>query len=398
MKHFIRSRAVMLALVLVLLSSVGCGDTGDDNMSQQGSFGKLDTTKKNDTSQSDISDTLDNSDISEMPNISDNSDTSDTPNTSDDSDTSEAPTEFAYSEAAQNSIDGLYFNYWHERFAASYLGYREEGDTTDLTEWLHNEAPTLASFWPFLLEIPEEDILGEYGDLYCVVPLDESLTFTVKSVEWEVGGNGSVPHYSEPLYYPKIDHPFLMYITHTRWVDETNLTLEYEQPDGFVGTWCPTYDPETGCLKAHTKGRILDFASLYDVGDYVPHLGNNDPAPDSEWLPPTNVGLGNTTWYSENGWVLEFKYDESAGIGYGDMVLYQPEETDDGILLTTYYDGTWWMDYDRLCLGVYDGNCPFPILISPSGEKMVIMKSDDGSVLPFFEPGQGIIRMTLSYE
>lgn len=306
-----------------------------------------------------------------------------------------SPSPHVYSDAAQAALDGLYMNYGHERFAASYLGYREDGDTSSLSAWMYDNNPAQASFWPFLLEIPGEDIIGEYGDVYCVVPMDGNLTFTVKSVEWETEGNGSTPHYSDPVYYAQIDRPFLLYITHTQWRDETNLTVEFVEPSGFVGTWCPTYDPETGNLYAHSEGNILDFAALYEIGDYVPHLGNNDPAPDSEWLPPTNLGLGNTTWYSDNGWVLEFSYIEGDETGY--MVLYQPVEDGDGMTLTPYYDGTWWMEDDSLCLGVYDGNCPFPLLISPSGEQMVIMQAEDGSVLPFFREGQSIVSLTLSY-
>lgn len=305
-------------------------------------------------------------------------------------------TPFAYSEAAQISIEDLYTGRRHELFAAAYLGYREKGDTTDFVEWLHNSYPLMPAFWPFLTEIPQEDIIGDYGELYCVVPMDESVTFTVKGVEWETLGNGTQPHYSEPLYHAEVGRPFLLYVTHGRWRDETSLTVEYVQQDGFVGTWFPTYDPETGRLEIRKdsdgRGTVLDFALRHDIGWNMPM---DVPIGDMEWLPPTDLGLGNTAWYSENGWVLEFSYDESAEAGSGCMVLYQPVEGEDGTILTPYYDGTWWMEDDSLCLGVYEGNCPFPLLISPSGELLVIMQADDGSVLPFFEKGQTTAGLTL---
>ena len=148
----------------------------------------------------------------------------------------------------------------------------------------------------------------------------------------------------------------------------------YKEPDGET-----TYDGDM----------IFDFAHLYDVGDYIPRL-DDGYAPDAEWLPPTELGLANTCWYSDNGWLLEFGADGSADDG---MVLYQPAE--DGTL-APYYEGSWWMEDDSLCLGVYEGHCPFPLLISPSGEQLIVMQADDGSVLPFFEEGQTTVGLTLS--
>lgn len=106
-------------------------------------------------------------------------------------------------------------NDWYgELFAAAYLGYRDEDNTDSLIEWLYNNCPMLKASWAFLEEIPEEDIIGEYGDLYCIVPMDESVTFTVKSVEWETLGNGTMPRYSDPLYYAEVNCPFLMYVAY----------------------------------------------------------------------------------------------------------------------------------------------------------------------------------------
>lgn len=238
-----------------------------------------------------------------------------------------------------------------------------------------------------------------HGELYCIVPLAESACVTVKSVEWNYEGNGSVPTFSDPLYCGEVGKPFLMYVNYGGvaglWDDDPDTIIEYERDDGFAATWFPEH--EEGCIfRQYQDGHdsVMDFSLLYDIGDYIPYL-DIGPAPDSEWLPPTDLGLGNTAWYSDNGWVLEFSYDESAGVGSGCMVLYQPVEDEDGTTLTPYYDGTWWMEDGSLCLGVYEGNCPFPLLISPSGEKLVIMQADDGSVLPFFEKGQTTVGLTL---
>ena len=51
--------------------------------------------------------------------------------------------------------------------AAAYLGLREKGDQTELTDWLRENCADLTSELPFLLEIPSERVLGAgYGKLF----------------------------------------------------------------------------------------------------------------------------------------------------------------------------------------------------------------------------------------
>lgn len=157
-----------------------------------------------------------------------------------------------------------------------------------------------------MAEIPQADIIGEYGDLYCVLPLDESVTFTVKGMEWETLGNGTQPHYSKPLYCAEVGCPFLLYVTHGQRRDETSLAVEHVQANGFTGTWFPTYDPDTGRLEvrkdSNGQDTVLDFTLLHDIGCNMP---TDLPIGDMEWLPPTALGIGGAAWYSENGWMME---------------------------------------------------------------------------------------------
>lgn len=367
-----RKIAWLLVLLTVGSALAGCVSTGEIESETTAEM----ETAAAETIETELSDPV----VSEDPN------TPDAP---------ESATEFAYSAEAQAAIEGLYVNCWHEQFAASYLGYREESDDSTLAEWLQNNCPMLTSFWPFLAEIPQEDIIGDHGYLYCIVPMDASVAFTVKHLEWENTGDNVPPSNSETLYAPQVDRPFLLYSTCESWLDNADVVLEMVEADGFEGVWSPVLQPDgsiTNPLSRDGGYTIVDFAGLYDIGDYVPHLYNNTDA-DSGWLPPTETGLANTTWYSDNGWVLSFGMDGNAADG---MVLYAPEEGEDGTL-TPYYEGTWWMEDDKLCLGVYDGVCPFPLLLSPSGEKLVIMQAEDGSVLPFFVEGQTICNLSLVY-
>lgn len=369
MKHFTFFRAVALMLVLAMaFSLVGCSEAESNTTPQQGSFGKLD-----------------------QPNT-DQSDTQ-----------SESDEPYVYSVAAQSAIEALNSNHYGELFAAAYLGYRDEDNTDSLVEWLYNNCPMLKASWAFLEEIPEEDIIGEYGDLYCVVPMDESVTFTVKSVEWETLGNGTTPHYSEPMYYAEVNRPFLMYVNYGDGWEEANLTVEFEEQDGFVGTWFPQYNQENACLQSWTQANgyevLLDFEHLND-NDYDTDVSSDD----MYWLPAVEVVIGDTTWYSDNGWMLVFGYDENAESGSGGVVLYEPKQEGDEVILSRYFQGVWWLEDDsKLYIDAYNDRGEFvgglfPVRLSPSsGELMRITRADDGTVLPFFEDGQTISVLTLSY-
>lgn len=377
-------RKIAWLLVLLMLPLAGCVSTNEPESDTTAELESLSeepgATTETELSETEVSDPV----PSEEPTPTDEQGAAEEQGT----------TEFAYSAEAQAAIEGLYVNLWNEEFAASYLGYREEGDTSTLSEWLQDNCPMLTSFWPFLAEIPEEDIVGDHGYLYCIVPMDASVQFAVKGLEWENGGDNMPPSSSEVLYVPQLDRPFLLYSTCESWVDNADVVLEFVEADGFEGVWTPVLEPDgsiTNPLAQDGGYTIVDFASLYDIGDYVPHLQSGTDA-DSGWLPPTETGLANTTWYSDNGWLLSFGEDGNAEDG---MVLYYTEGEEG--TLTPYCEGTWWMEDDGLCLGVYDGNCPFPLLISPSGEQLVIMRADDGSVLPFFVEGQTICSLSIVY-
>lgn len=315
----------------------------------------------------------------------------------------EEPGAFAFSELAQAALDDLCAHGQQEYMAAAFLGEREEGDSTPLSQWLHDTAPVLASIWPFLEEIPEENIFGEYGDLYCIVPLVESARIALKGVQWETLGNGLQPRYSEPLYYGEVGKPFLVYIRNNElWTYEPDMAIEYVREDGFAATWSPEH--QAGYIfRPEENGHscVIDFAQLYDVGDYIPFF-QEDLEGDAQWLVPTDLGLADTTWCSNDGWVLVLAYDEGAEGSSGGMVLYEPLLEGYEISLTRYCHGVWWMEGDSLYLDAYNDRGEmvggaFPVRVSPSGEQLVMMQGEDGTRPPFFNSWQTTATLTLSY-
>ena len=73
-------------------------------------------------------------------------------------------------------------------FAVAYFGYQDTWDSdipVDPFEAMQAEAPQLCEDLPFLLDIPRERIIGEYGELYCIVPLDTDATVAISRGSWD---------------------------------------------------------------------------------------------------------------------------------------------------------------------------------------------------------------------
>ena len=95
--------------------------------------------------------------------------------------------------------------------AVAYLGYREEGDTTPLSDWLQESFSGLTEAMPFLLNIPDERILGTgWGYLYCLVPRNENTTLTAHHVTWESSEHRIGPVMDQVIYQAKSDRPVLI--------------------------------------------------------------------------------------------------------------------------------------------------------------------------------------------
>ena len=69
--------------------------------------------------------------------------------------------------------------------AAAYLGYREKGDTSKLSDWMLENCFDLTAEMPVILTIPPERVLGPgYGKLFCVIPRGENTSLAVNHITW----------------------------------------------------------------------------------------------------------------------------------------------------------------------------------------------------------------------
>ena len=80
-------------------------------------------------------------------------------------------------ELVEECLDKLGFDLEYGGYpgAAAYLGYREKGDTSKLSDWMLENCLDLTAEMPVMLTIPSERVLGPgYGKLFCVIPRGEN--------------------------------------------------------------------------------------------------------------------------------------------------------------------------------------------------------------------------------
>ena len=286
--------------------------------------------------------------------------------------------------------------------AAAYLGCRKQGDSASLSEWMQSNCSGLTEAMPFILNIPDERILGDgYGDLYCIVPKDENTSLSVNRVKWKTVGYGVWPVAEEILYREEYAEPVLVFVNFEQWRDEPDIEVILVTNDGVEVKWCPQID-EYGILVIPTGQDyipvLMDFTFFGDITGLDYPEGWELPG-DDLWLAPTDQGLADTAWTCEH-WLLELHWG-NGGPGYsGTADLYYHEDEEQRYDIA--YSGVWRMEGDCLEMELY-GNYEciegsFPVEIDPSGEHLYIERDRETDVCPpFFSDDMVCMELTLSY-
>ena len=286
--------------------------------------------------------------------------------------------------------------------AVACLGQREPNDRSSMTDWLLENSGGLVSELPFLLEIPAERVLGgESGKLYCIVPRDENTSLAVNHVTWESQGNGVWPVADEVLYREEYAQPVLVFVNYEEWPDEPDTEINLVTNNGLEVKWYPLTDA-SGCPVVPTgvnyAPMLMDFG-VFGAATGIDYPEDWEPAGDDWWLPPTDLGLADSTWVCDD-WMMDLRYGgcdpEYAGIAE----LYHRFE--DNTELTRVFSGVWRMEDDCLRLELSAGtgtslSGSFPILISPSGEEMHFQRSRSGEGVPFLSDDMDSIELIRSY-
>ena len=273
--------------------------------------------------------------------------------------------------------------------AVAYLGYKEQGDAAPLSDWLWENCAGLTEAMPFLLHVPAEHILGPgYGDLFCIVPRDETTMLTVEHVTWVPSQFEVGEVTDEVLYQARSAQPVLIFknLDDSHPLPDVHITLE---PDnGPMCEWFPDVDEyDALSIPGYPENPILlDFAIWGDVTG-LDYPDDWEFPGDIRWDPPTAWELAYTNWSCEH-WDMEISWGDSTEPDYEGIVnlYHQPE---DGQEYTLAYTGIWRMENGCLRLELSDGmggsvSGSFPVRIDPTGDYLYIEQDWETGVCPPF--------------
>lgn len=279
--------------------------------------------------------------------------------------------------------------------AVAYLGYREQGDSTPLSDWLRENGSGLTEGLPFLLGIPDTCVLGAgYGDLYCIVPRNENTSLSVNRVTWK----DAEPVTEEVLYREEYAQSVLVFVNYNQSRENPDTEIVLVTDSGAEVTWYPRTDEEGCPVVPYTEdyiSRLLDFTFYGDYMDAKYYEGD-PPA----WYPPTDWGLAYTSWDYGN-WYMEMSWGDSSPEYSGIVNLYYHEA--EGQEYELAYSGVWRMEEERLRLELSDnaGNSisgAFPADIDSYGEYLSIYQDPETYVCPpFFDEGMTYAVLALTY-
>lgn len=232
-------------------------------------------------------------------------------------------------EALRQSMEGS-----GQAFAVAYFGYHNTPDTDapeDPYGILREYAALLCEEYPFMPEIPAERVVGECGDLFCIVPLDPNAAVTVSRANWD-DENGQYI-YDDAVYSSESGEPILLFCEARDVLPDTQLCITTEAEDVI---WNPFINDKL-CVEPLQveEGKNL----LWDFTDYwqllaVPYYNMVDDG----WEFPTAESLEGTTWRVPwDGYWVTF-HERTCDVGWLD------ENWEAG---GTYTGADWELTYDE---------------------------------------------------
>lgn len=340
--------------------------------------------------------------------------------------TADEPAPVGYSKEAEESLDFLRGGLYESALAGvTYLGYREAGDTTPLADWLTESSYGQPDLFPFLLEVPPEQIIGgESGHLFCIVPRDDSINLVIDHVTWQ-STQYEINAVSDAVLYEKQSaEPVLLFVHYKNEKD-----IGYQQPDVWVKLlvddvadsvhWYPEideYDYVVGPVDEDGPVLMefgfvtgLDYPADWEDSESWESAENWDLSEEYGYAAPTDMGLADTSWYCGGEWMMDLHGNDRTPGYSGSVELYDhiydgiEDETWDETWDDPAYSGIWRMEGDCLRLELTDrsGNSfsgSFPVLIDLSGENLSIYQDYETLVCPpFFEEGITSMNLIPSY-
>ena len=217
----------------------------------------------------------------------------------------------------------------HQMFAVAYFGYHYSkilGQPVDPFAVMEEYAPELCVDWPFLLEIPGDRVIGEGGDLFCIIPLDADATVAVSKGYWDDENEQHI--YDDMIYSSMSGEPILLFCNDAGWEPDTQVYISGPSGETY---WCAGTDMNGFAMQG-------DF---YDVSPYAELLkADHRWLKDCEWTLPTQDQLIGTAWsssfYFADG--TEYTYEMSI---QNDFLEARWNDGEDHV----YHDAAWELTY-----------------------------------------------------
>ena len=318
------------------------------------------------------------------------------------------PTPTGFSAEAEQSLVWLRerMAFPQTMFGAAFLGYTGEASDGD---WLSETDQATLQKYPFISEIDTGHTIGDDDYLYCLVPLDENATVSVNLMRWD--SKSDTEEVIEVLYRSEVGDPLLIFAAGG---DDAYAYLSYIQVQivdnaGNSCVWEPQFYTSTGhivpCFSENGDYLSFDFTEYGWQGvpsELAPWLADG-------WSGVYASGLGGSwttqaaAWDTDriaNYYLWFFPEDEMGGTVelYWEYEGADPSKTTWEEVWSGFWTTTSVMDgpsYVTVSLslvggdnyGVTDGpyyiSETYPILMSPSGEEMVIGAGENEVSLPF---------------
>lgn len=285
-------------------------------------------------------------------------------------------------------------------FGVAYVGQWSAAAAADtgiaLEQWMESALSPLAANYPFASEIDANHTIGSDGTLYCIIARDFASSISV-----------SVTNSGELLYRSENGDPILLF------AGSDDLTVSVTTADGAEYLWHPMLDAN----QEHPQLLIGDERELL-FWDFTP-TSILDELFSEGWAGPTDAGLvpdadGTDWWFTTAdarvSYCLSF-YRIDAGSYDGEVVL-QCFYADDTTLQAEWQG--WWLleteegqpsrlSIDMMLLNGADTSSfqasslvgeVCQVLIHPSGDFLLLLSGEDGSVLPFLPEGVQMVELT----
>ena len=174
-------------------------------------------------------------------------------------------------------------------FAVASLGYQLPLDGTppvDPYTVMEEYASGLCREYPFLREIPAERIVGEMGDLLCVIPVDEDATVAVSRGYWDEENMQYI--YDDLIYSSDTGEPFFL-LCNTAWEPDTLVYISGPSGEAY---WYPMEGDDRCIMPLRSGERDL----IRDISPYRELLVKRHRDMESEWILPSRELLVGSTW------------------------------------------------------------------------------------------------------